>query len=252
MFSGISDLKESTLIMTGASMGLGRALALGLAREGVNLIINARNQEALQEVTRKCSEIRGRVKAVAGDISQASTVAECVNKAEAMGNMYGFIHVAGIFHPGPFLWELDEASFDQVLDSNVKGSYQLIRHVVPPLVAQEAGLAVFVGSGAAEITQPGIGAYCAAKSAEERLAKQLAAETDKVTSFVFRPGIVDTRMQEQARQAQGGAAKQLHRVFRPWKERGELLTPEQSAAALVHVLHKGHKTLHGGIFRAEE
>jgi len=54
-----------------------------------------------------------------------------------------------------------------------------------------------------------------------------------LTCFVFRPGVVDTRMQEQAR---GGAAKHLHQVFRPWKDRGELLTPEQSAAGLLRAL----------------
>jgi len=246
------NLTNKTLIITGSSRGIGRALAVDLARQGVDLILNARSKHSLDQVCLECSEHKGRVQAVAGDISRAETVAECVAQAEAMENMFGFIHVAGVLHPGPFVWELDEESFDQVMGSSVKASYLLIRHAVPALLARERGLAVFVGSGAAEITQPGIGAYCAAKSAEERLARQLAAETDKVTSCVFRPGIVDTQMQEQARQAQGGGAEQVQLVFRSWKERGELITPEQSANDLIQLLKKDHSTLHGKTFRAGE
>lgn len=246
------SLQKTTLILTGASMGIGRALALGLAREGVNLVLNARNREPLQEVAQKCSAHNVRAEVVAGDISLAKTVEACVEQAKAMGDMTGFIHCAGILHPGSFLWELDEESFRQVMGSNVQAAFLLIRYAVPALMARKSGLAVFVGSGAADITQPGIGAYCAAKAAEEQLAKQLAAETDALTCFVFRPGIVDTRMQEQARQAQGGAAKHLHQVFRPWKDRGELITPEQSAGSLIQLLKEEGKKLHGGIFRAGE
>ncbi len=245
-------LRGSTLIVTGASMGIGQALALGLAREGAHLVLNARSRDSLHETAQNCLEHHVRVKTVKGDISKEETVKQCVQQAEAMGGMSGFIHVAGILNPGAYLWEMDEESFNQVMDSNVKASFLLIRHTVPALLTRKNGLAVFVGSGAAEITQPGIGAYCAAKAAEELLARQLAAETDSITCFVFRPGIVDTRMQEQARQAQGGAASHLHRVFRPWKERGELLTPEQSAAGLIKILTGDCSKLHGGIFRAGE
>ena len=246
------SLADNTLILTGSSMGIGRALALGLAREGVDLVLNARSREPLQEVAQECSARNVRAEAVAGDISLARTVTACVQQAEAMGNMAGFIHCAGTLHPGAFLWELNEESFSQVMGSNVQAAFLLIRYAVPALMARKNGLAVFVGSGAADITQPGIGAYCAAKKAEEHLARQLAAETDALTCFVFRPGIVDTRMQEQARQAQGGAAKHLHQVFRPWKDRGELITPEQSASSLIQLLKEERSKLHGGIFRAGE
>ena len=246
----MTSLQNKTLIVTGASMGIGRAIALGLAREGVDLVLNARGHEALEEVGTRCTEQGIRVATVQGDISRPEIVARCAQKAEQSRNMFGFIHVAGILNPGPFIWELEPEAFNQVMDTNVKASYLLIRHIVPVILSRGQGVAVFVGSGAAERTQPGIGAYCAAKAAEEMLARQLAAETDRVTSFVFRPGIVDTRMQEQARQAGGGAADLLHRVFRPWKERGELLSPEQSAADLIGLLRKDPGQLHGRTFRA--
>ena len=246
----MSALRGSTMIVTGASMGIGKAVALGLAHEGVDLVLNARSREPLHETKQKCLEYDVLARTAVGDISRVETVKQCVEKAHEMGGLTGFIHAAGILNPGAYLWEMQEESFNEVMDSNVKASFLLVRYAVPAIMHRQNGLAVFVGSGAAEITQPGIGAYCAAKAAEEHLARQLAAETDSLTCFVFRPGIVDTRMQDQARQAQGGAAGHLHRVFRPWKDRGELLTPEQSAAGLIKLLKGDLSKLHGGIFRA--
>ena len=69
--------------------------------------------------------------------------------------------------------------------------------------------------------------------------RQLAAEAPGVTSFVYRPGIVDTPMQDQARASRGGGAEALRAVFVPWKERGELLSPERSAAALAAIIDGG-------------
>ena len=78
------------------------------------------------------------------------------------------------------------------------------------------------------------------------LARQLAAEAPSVTTLIYRPGIVETRMQVQARESRGGAAEQLQAVFRPWKEQGQLMTPEQSAAGLVRLLATDPRRLHGG------
>jgi NAD(P)-dependent dehydrogenase (short-subunit alcohol dehydrogenase family) len=115
-------------------------------------------------------------------------------------------------------------------------AYQLIRLAVPELIPRGEGLAVFFGSGAAVSHLPGIGAYGAAKAAAEHLARQLAAEAPRITSFVFRPDVTETRMQQQAREAMGGAAAILHRAFRGYRERGELSTPEDQARSLVALL----------------
>ncbi len=94
-----------------------------------------------------------------------------------------------------------------------------MRFSLPELLKTRAGLAVFFGSAAAELAVPGIAAYCVAKAAEEHLARQLAAEAPWITTFAYRPGIVDTDMQSEARKAQGGAAESLHREFRGYQER---------------------------------
>lgn len=242
--------RNSTLIITGASTGIGKALSVGLAKLGVNLVLNARGREPLEEAVFECSNEGIKAVPVPGDISKSEIVTECLKKAEEIGALSGFIHVAGTLCPGPYIWELEEVKFNKIFDVHVKASYLLIRYVVPKLLSSGTGMAVFVGSGAADLTQPGIAAYCAAKAAQEHLARQLAAETGRVTCFVYRPGMVDTRMHEQAREAVGGAAKNLHDVFRPLKENNRLLTPEQSADALIRILQGDIRTRQGRIITA--
>ena len=242
--------RGKTLLLTGASMGIGRALAVALAREGVNLVLNARSGDLLRETRELCAQhgaaSRAVVDIVAGDASRDETVAAMLAAARALGNFQGFIHAAGLLHPGPYIWELSPEDFQAVFTANVLVGHQLIRCCLPDLLSRGEGLAVFFGSGAAQKTQPGIAAYCAAKAAEEHLARQLAAEAPSVTTLIYRPGIVETRMQVQARESRGGAAEQLQAVFRPWKEQGQLMTPEQSAAGLVRLLATDPRRLHGG------
>ena len=168
-----------------------------------------------------------------------------MEQALDLGRFYGFIHAAGVLHPGPFLWELPPERFREVLDSHVVSAYQLLRAAVPPLLRQGEGLAVFFGSFAAEGNLPGIGAYNIAKRAEEHLARQLAYEAPQIISMVFRPGATETRMQKQAREAEGGAARILHREFQGYLERGALDVPEQAARRLVKYLFNDPPRYHG-------
>jgi NAD(P)-dependent dehydrogenase (short-subunit alcohol dehydrogenase family) len=245
-------LKGKTLIVTGASRGIGKALALELARAKANLVLNARSTLLLAEVQRQCNNSAARVTSVVGDISQPIVARELVAEAVKLGNFYGFIHDAGVDRPGPFIWELPENDFQEVLGANLIGGYNLVRFSLPELLRTRAGVAVFFGSAAAEVAVPGIAAYCIAKAAEEHLARQLAAEAPWLTTFAYRPGIVDTDMQREARQAQGGAAESLHREFRGYQERGELIPPEAAAAALVKLILQDRSRLRGKTINYED
>ena len=236
-----------TLIITGASLGIGRALALELAGQGVNLVLNARHQPLLKEIANQCEGLGVAVQQVAGNAATARVAQTLVAKAEKLGRFHGFIHAAGVLNPGPFLWELSPDHFKEVLESHVVAAYQLVRAAVPPLLRQGEGLTVFFGSHAAVSNLPGIGAYNVAKAAEEHLARQLAQEAPEIVSFVFRPGVVETRMQKQAREAKGGAADILHRHFRAYFENGSLSTPEQAARRLTGYLLNDPRRYHGRI-----
>jgi NAD(P)-dependent dehydrogenase (short-subunit alcohol dehydrogenase family) len=232
----MAELTGKSLIITGASMGIGRALALELAGLGVNLILNARHAPALEKVAAGCRALGPEAVPVAGNAACLKTAAAMVAQALTLDGFYGFIHAAGLLHPGPWLWEMSPRQFQEVLDSHVTAAFQLTRAAMPALLKQREGLAVFFGSGAAEAVIPGIGAYCVAKAAEEHLARQLAAEAPQITSFIYRPDATETRMQRQARQATGGGAANLKRIFGGYQEWGLLATPEEEAQALVRIL----------------
>ncbi|WP_029896472.1 SDR family NAD(P)-dependent oxidoreductase [Desulfohalovibrio reitneri] len=242
-------VKQKTFVVTGASSGIGRALAIRLAESGASVVLNARRQGLLEETEDACVEHGVRANSVPGDIADPDVARRLVDRALDCGDFSGFFHVAGVFSPGPYLWELDEAGFDAIMDSSVKGAWSMTRAAVPQLIKRRGGLACFFGSGAAEIVQPGIGAYCAAKAAEEHLCRQLAAEAPRVAAFVYRPHVVETRMQEQAREAQGGAAEELHKLFRSWKEEGRLITPEQAAQGVLDLIGEDPGKLTGKTFR---
>jgi NAD(P)-dependent dehydrogenase (short-subunit alcohol dehydrogenase family) len=241
------DLRGKTLIVTGASRGIGRALALELAQNVVNLVLNARSEAPLEEVATAARGKGVNVLTVVGDAALASNAREMVKAAVGIGKFIGFIHNAGTAHPGPFLYELPKAMFENVWRSNVLAGYQIARFSYPELRRKKGSLAVFFGSGAAEMNVEGIGAYCLSKAAEEHLARQLAAEAPEITCFVYRPGVVDTEMQKGVREAKGSGAKVLHRVFGEFKERGTILTPETAARALVQILQRDPHTFHSKI-----
>jgi NAD(P)-dependent dehydrogenase (short-subunit alcohol dehydrogenase family) len=243
----MNELRGKTLIVTGASLGIGRALALELAQKGVNVVLNARHAGPLDEVAMECEKFRVRAESVAGDVAASKTAAELVEVALAVGEFHGFIHAAGVLWPGPLVWELSETQFRQVFESSVYGSFQLVRHAVPKLLARGGGVAVFFGSGAAERQARGLGAYCAAKAAEEHLARQLAVEAPDVVSFIYRPGVVETRMQQQARTAEGGAGEEVREFFQSMKDKQALISPERAARALVRILSDTPHRFHGGI-----
>jgi NAD(P)-dependent dehydrogenase (short-subunit alcohol dehydrogenase family) len=245
--SNMAKLTGKTLIITGASRGIGRALALELARHGINLVLNARNQPPLAEVAADCENIGVQAKPMAGDAATTSVADAMVATAVDMGAFYGFIHAAGVLHPGPFLWEMPPEHFQEVLHSHAVAAYQLVRAAVPPLIQKGEGLAVFFSSYAAEGNMPGIGAYNIAKRAVEHLARQLAREAPQIVTLIFRPNATETRMQQQAREAEGGAAKVLHREFRGYLERDSLDTPEQAARRLLKFILDNPDRHHGRI-----
>jgi len=240
-------LKGQTFIITGASRGIGEALALELAGAGANLVIGARNPKALEFVR---DEVRGlgvRCESVAGSAADSAVAEALVQEALRLGNFVGFIHNAGVLNAGPLAYELIEVQYDEVMESNVKGGYQLARFAYPHLIKQPGSVAVFLGSGVAEHNIPGMGIYAIAKAAEEHLARQLATEAPEVTCFTYRPGIVETEMQRQLREAQGSASETLRPLFRGYQSQGRVLTPEQSAKALVRLLEGDPRKFHGKI-----
>jgi NAD(P)-dependent dehydrogenase (short-subunit alcohol dehydrogenase family) len=225
-----------SLIITGASRGIGRALALALAQEGLHLALNARSAGALEETAERCRAEGVRARAVAGSAAEGEVCARLVDQARELGEFAGFVHAAGVLHPGPWVWEMAPEQAAEVMEASFFGALALMRAAVPPLRRRGEGLAVLFGSGAAEMHIPGLGVYSAAKAGVEFLAAQLAAEAPELTAFAFRPGMADTGMQADARRAQGGAGQKLRERFTQYQKEGALRPPAEAARALVTAL----------------
>ena len=243
----MSWISGKSFILTGASGGIGRALAPALAGEGVGLVLNGRRSEALEEVGEECSRAGARVELLAGSAAKAEVADALVEKALGMGNFFGFIQAAGVLYPGPVAYELSGDEFREIFDASVTASFEMAKAAFPRLIESGGGIAVFLGSGAAERVLPGMGAYCAAKAAEEHFVRQLAAEAPQVVSLVYRPGVVDTPMVQSIFSAGGKAAEGLRREFSAFQRNGEILAPEVPARALVSILKNDPRRYQGKI-----
>lgn len=202
-----------------------------------------KHMEALKQTAADCTALGVQVRSIAGDCATDQTAQFMVKAAKVMGSFGGFIHNAGVLHPGPKLWELEENQFDEVFATNVKASFLLAKYALPNLRRVGDGFAVFVGSGAANYPVAGWGAYSAAKAAEHTLAFNLALEAPEIYTFVYSPGTVDTAMQQAGREASGDIAQMFH----GFKESGGLLTPEFTAAKLLAILQDDSRRFHGKV-----
>jgi NAD(P)-dependent dehydrogenase (short-subunit alcohol dehydrogenase family) len=238
-----------SLIITGASRGIGRALAQAVAAEGLHLALNARTAGTLEETAELCRAQGVQARAVAGSAADHALCRRLVDQARELGELAGFVHAAGVLHPGPWLWEITPEQAAEVMEASFFGALALMRAAVPPLRQAGRGVAVLFGSGAAEMHIPGLGVYSAAKAGAEFLAAQLAAEAPELTAFAFRPGMADTRMQADARQAGGGAGEELRRRFSQYRDQGALRSPAEAARALVAAL-TGSRPLAGQVVSA--
>ncbi|WP_395696593.1 SDR family NAD(P)-dependent oxidoreductase [Methylocella sp.] len=199
-----SDLSGRIALVTGASRGVGRAVALDLAARGVHVIALARTQGALEELD---DEIRKR--------GGAATLAPCdVKDFEALDRLgraifdrWGKLDIlvgnAGALGPITPVGHIEPKQWDDVFAVNVTANWRLIRSLDVLLRASDAGRAVFVTSGAAHAARvrPFWTAYGASKAALEALARSYAAETANITSvrvMLVNPGPLRTRMRAQA------------------------------------------------------
>ncbi|MGZ5452110.1 MAG: SDR family NAD(P)-dependent oxidoreductase [Thermoanaerobaculia bacterium] len=179
-----------TALITGASQGLGRALARLLASRGYRLVLNARNAERLQEVAWELGAIAvpGDVSEVAEEIARAAgRVDVLVNNASELGPL-----------PMPRLEELPWNALLRVLKVNAVAPLHLTQLVLPQMKARGEGLIVNISSDAAMNAYPGWGGYGASKAALEHASRVLAVEHPELRVLVVDPGDMRTEMHQDA------------------------------------------------------
>jgi NAD(P)-dependent dehydrogenase (short-subunit alcohol dehydrogenase family) len=190
----------STAIVTGASRGFGRALAVELARAGWSLVIDARDEPVLDAAASVIEDAgSGDVIAVAGDVTDPHHAARLVEAAVAAGNFSLLVNNASLLGPSPqpTLADYPLDVLEEVIATNLLAPLRLIQLSLPHLRSIQ-GTVVNITSDAAVEGYEGWGGYGASKAGLEQLSNVLAAEEAGVTVYWLDPGDMNTRMHQEA------------------------------------------------------
>lgn len=193
----------STVIITGASMGIGRALALAWADERATVILSARGREALERVAAEVSARGGRPVVVPGDVTSEEHRVELVRHAEEHGGVDVLVNNAGRGYYSPAT-QIDIDKLRELFELNVVAPLRLVQLAAPHL-ERARGTVVMMSSVAGVVAAPKYAAYAASKFALEAIAMSLRSELAAVgvRVVVIRPGPVDTPFREHATRAEG-------------------------------------------------
>jgi NAD(P)-dependent dehydrogenase (short-subunit alcohol dehydrogenase family) len=188
-------------LVTGASRGIGRAIALAMAREGVHVVAVARTVGALEDLDDDIKSAGGSASLVPLDLRKPEGIDQLglivFERWKRLDILVGNAGVLGRLSP---LGHIEPKTWDEVMAVNVTANWRLIRSFDPLLRQSDGGRAVFVTSGAARIIHAYWGPYAVSKAALEALAKTYAAETvtTAIKVSLLNPGPIRTRMRAQA------------------------------------------------------
>lgn len=175
-------LEDEAIVVTGASRGLGRELALRFSREGARVALVARDEESLAEVAAEAPE---ETLVAPGDVTDGDRMREVVNATlDAFGRVDTLVNNAGIGllsveDGGRPLAEIPEDRWQQIVDVDLTGVFRCSRLVLPAMVEQERGNVVNISSGLGRRAAPGYAPYVASKFGLEGLTKTTALDYDE-------------------------------------------------------------------------
>jgi NAD(P)-dependent dehydrogenase (short-subunit alcohol dehydrogenase family) len=192
-------LAGTVALVTGASTGIGRHLAEGLAARGAAVAGLARGADRLATAMAEVADATGgRTLAVAADVTDRAAVVAAVQRVTAeLGPIDLLVNNAGLIDAAEVpLWETDPDQWWQVVESQVRGPFLLAHAVLPGMVARGRGRVVGLGSGLGTRGSAEYSAYSAGKTAQMRITEAiaLAGEEHGIRSFDLAPGVVDTTM----------------------------------------------------------
>ena len=225
----MGSLDGKRALVTGASRGIGRAVALRLAADGASVAVNYHTGEAeAADVVAAITGSGGTAVAIGGDVSDAPQAAGLVAAAqEALEGLDILVNNAGITRDNLAL-RLSEEDWDAVLDTNLKGAFLCTKAALRPMLRQRSGRIINMSSVVAGTGNPGQANYAAAKAGLIGLTKTLAREVASrgITVNAVAPGFISTRMVDAITEEQ--QALVLERI--PLARFG---TPEDVAAAIA-------------------
>lgn len=192
-------LTDKVAVVTGASRGIGRVIALALAGQGAKVVASARNAEALEKLTAEIKAQGGEAVAVVGDVALDADANNLISQAVATyGKVDILVNNAGITRDG-LLLRMKSEDWDAVLDTNLKGAFLCTRAVAKVMSKQRYGRIINMSSVVGEMGNSGQANYCASKAGLLGLTKSVARELARrnVTVNAVTPGFIVTDMTEE-------------------------------------------------------
>ena len=220
------EISGTTTLITGASRGLGEALALELAEQGARLVLVSRHGSALEPLVRRIRERGGEAHALEADLGSKADIYPLAGAAAAMvGPIDLLIHNASELGATPLrlLLDTDCEDFERVLEVNLLGPFRLSKVIAGSMALRERGTLVHLSSDASVQAYSHWGAYSVSKASLDHLSRLWAAElaTRGVRSFSVDPGEMDTAM---------------HAAALPEADRSTLARPAQVAARIAALI----------------
>lgn len=243
------NLSGKVAIITGASKGIGEAIAEMYGAAGAHVIVSSRKQEAVDGVAASIQKKGGQAKAIACHMGDAGEITRLVEETIAA---YGSIDIVvnnAAVNPvfGPVI-ETDGSAFDKIMNVNVKGPFELAKKAYPYMKQKKSGSVINISSIGGLRPEPGLGMYSVSKAALISLTKVMAKEwgEDNIRANVICPGLIKTKFSE----ALWSNDKIMHTMMKilPIKRVG---TTEEIAALALYLASDASAYSTGSVFTAD-
>ncbi len=203
------DLTNRVALVTGASRGIGRAIALALAAAGARVVINYRDRsDAAEQVATEIREAGGRADVVQADVADRESVDALIKQIVALGGGLDIlVNNAGITRDG-LVMRMKDDDFDAVIDTNLRGAFLCTRAALRPLLKSAHGRIINISSVVGLAGNAGQANYAAAKAGLLGFTRSMAREvaSRQVTVNAVAPGFIDTDMTASLNEAARSAA----------------------------------------------
>jgi NAD(P)-dependent dehydrogenase (short-subunit alcohol dehydrogenase family) len=240
------SLEGKVAVITGASRGIGRAIALRFARAGARVVVSSRKFDNVQAVADEINKSGGEALPVQAHVGQPEDVTALVQHTiDTFGRLDIAVNNAATNpHFGPLI-DADEGQWDKILDTNVKGSFRVCKAVVPHMADSGGGKIINMASIAGLRPSPGMGVYSISKASLVMLTQVLAQElgSNNIQVNAIAPGVIKTRFSQILWQMPQFAEPILDRL--PLRRFGE---PQDVAGLALYLASPASDYVTGSVF----